>query len=80
MKKHYTIAFWLTLVVALGLIIGGFFTPPIGEVSGSVLTSVGEIFLWPTLAFGAKALEEGKTVSVNHGDTSIEIRKTEEED
>lgn len=78
-NRHYIIAFWTTLVVAIGLIIGGFFMPPQGEVDGSVLTAVGEIFLWPALGFGAKALEDGKTISFSKGDTNIEVKKKEED-
>lgn len=77
MKKlfhnHYLTAFWITLFVALGLIIGGFFAPPMGEISGSVLTAVGELFLWPTLALGAKALQEGKIAQIRKGETEITI-------
>lgn len=72
-NKHYVIAFWTTLAVAIGLIIGGFFMPPQGEVDGSVLTSVGELFLWPALAFGAKALEDGKIAKISKGDTTVSI-------
>lgn len=77
-NNHYLIAFWVTLIVAIGLFVGGFFAPPMGEISGTVLTAVGIVFLWPALAFGAKALEEGKTATIKKGDTTIEIGKHEE--
>lgn len=80
LQKHYTIAFWLSLVIAIGLIIGGFFVPPMGEINGSVLTAVGELFLWPALAFGAKSLSEGHRAKIQHGETSIQIGNTEAED
>lgn len=73
MHKHYIIAFWITLAIAIGLIVGGFFCPPQGEIDGSVLTSVGELFLWPALAFGGKALEEGKIAKISKGDTTVSI-------
>lgn len=75
LKRHYIIAFWITLTVSLSLIIGGFFCPPIGEISGSVLTAVGEVFLWPALAFGAKALEEENHVTMKRGEFKIEVGK-----
>ena len=78
--RHYIIAFWVTLSVSIGLIIGGFITPKLGEVSGSVMTSVGELFLWPALAFAAKALEEGKVVSFNAGHASVNVGKDEDGD
>ena len=50
--------FWLSRVtliicffVSVGLIVGGFFTPPMGVVDGSVLTAVGELLLFPTLLY-----------------------------
>lgn len=79
-RNHYLIAFWCTLAVSLGLIITGFFTPPRAQVDGSVLESVGLIFLWPALAFGNKALEEGKIAKITKGDTEIAIGDADELD
>ena len=76
--KHFAVAFWITLTIAIGLIIGGFFTPPMGEVSGSVLTAVGEIFLWPSLAFGAKTLDTGHQATIKKGDVEINIKEKED--
>lgn len=73
LKKHYIAAFWITLTVSIGLLIGGFCMPPQGEVDGSILESVGLIFLWPALAFGAKALEENNKIKISHGQTEIVI-------
>ena len=72
-RKQYVVAFWVTLTLSIGLIVGGFFTPPKAEISGSVLESVGLLFLWPALAFGNKALEEGKKASITHGATTVTI-------
>lgn len=71
--KHYIIAFWLTLAVSLSLMVGGFFTPPLAEIDGSILTAVGELFLWPTLGFAAKALNEGKKAHITKGNLDITI-------
>lgn len=76
---HYILAFWITLGVALALIIGGFFCPPMGEINGSVLTAIGEIFLWPALAFGAKALSEGKKARIKHNETELIVGEDSEE-
>ena len=73
LKKHYIIAFWISMTVSLGLLIGGFLTPPKGEISGSVLEGAGIIFLWPSLAFAAKALEENNKIRITHGSTAIEV-------
>lgn len=72
-NKHYIVAFWCTLVVAIGLIIGGFLMPPKGVIDGSVMTSVGELFLWPALALGAKAIEEGRIAKFQIGHSTIHI-------
>lgn len=73
LNKHYAIAFWITLVVAIGLIICGFFMPPKGTIDGSILTSTGEIFLWPALALGAKSLEDGRVAKIRFLNTSLNI-------
>lgn len=80
LKKHYIVAFWISLIMSLGLIIGGFFTPPQGEIDGSVLEGAGLIFLYPALAFGAKALEENNKIKIQHGSTTISIGQDELED
>ena len=76
-KNHYLVTFWTTLAIAIGLIVGGFFCPPMGEIDGSVLTAVGEIFLWPALAFGAKALSEGKKIEIRKGEMEIQVKGNE---
>ena len=63
----------LYLVKKVALIIGGFFVPPLGSIDGSILTAIGELFLWPALAFGAKALSEGKKAKFKKGDTTLEV-------
>lgn len=79
-KKHYEIAFWVTLSLAILLIVVGFSLPPRGQVDPTVLTSIGELFLWPALAFGAKALEEGHKATIRKGDTSITIGNTDDKE
>lgn len=69
--KHYILAFFISLGISAGLIITSFIIPPKGEISPSVLQGVGELFLYPALAFGAKALEEGRTARIQRGNTSI---------
>lgn len=72
-RNHYFVAFFLSLVISIGLIIGGFFMPPQGEIDGSVLKAVGELFLYPALAFGAKALDDNKKIQMQHGNTTITV-------
>lgn len=72
-KQHYTLAFWITLTIAAALLIIGILMPPQGEIDGSVLTAAGILFLWLVVEFGNKAIEEGKTATVKHGDTTFII-------
>ena len=39
----------ITLTISLLLIVGGFITPPIGQIYGSVLTAVGMLVLFATV-------------------------------
>lgn len=79
-KRTYIAAFWTSLIISICLLVGGFFCPPQGEIDGSVLEATGILFLWPALAFGAKALEEGNTAKIQKGDTTISIGKNEDEE
>lgn len=72
-RSHYLIAFWVTLTISICLLIGGFFTPPRAEIDGSLLEATGLLFLWPALAFGNKALEEGKVARIQKGSTVITV-------
>ena len=73
------ITFAICFFVSVGLIVGGFFVPPIGVIDGSCLTAVGELLLFPTLLYAYRAIELGLTVKFNHGDTSIEITKRQQQ-
>ena len=82
-----TRSFWLSrftfvmcFFVSVGLIIGGFFVPPMGVIDGSVLTAVGELLLFPTLLYGFRALELGYKVKFQKGETSIEVHSDKTED
>lgn len=75
------IAFWISFSASLGLIIGGFFVPPTGEISGSVLTSVGELFAFGALYELPLMIKEGKRVKMKIGDsTHIEINNEDKEE
>lgn len=69
------VTFALCFFVSVGLIVGGFFTPPMGVIDGSCLTAVGELLLFPTLLYGFRAVELGMRIKFQKGDTSIEVGK-----
>lgn len=75
--KACCIAFAITLAVSIGLIVGGFLTPPKGEIDGSVLKAVGELFAFAALALGGHALTLGYDLKVSRGDTSVEINNND---
>lgn len=72
-------AFWICLVVSIALIVGGFFTPPMAEISGSVLTAVGELFGFATLGIVAHAIDQGYDAKVRHGNTELTIGDLEDD-
>lgn len=71
--RHYLVAFYITLGVAIGLLITSFLLPPQGEINPSVLRGVAELCFWPALSFIAKALQEGKTARLQHGNTTVTV-------
>ena len=70
--------FVLSFFVSVGLVIGGFFVPPMGVIDGSVITAIGELLLFPTILYAFRALELGYKFKIQHGDTCIEANKNEE--
>ena len=75
-KRSYILSratFVTSFVVSIGLVVGGFFAPPMGIVDGSVLTAVGELLLFPTLLYAFRAVELGVDVKVTKGDASLEM-------
>ena len=71
------VVFWVCLVVTLVLMLLGFYLPPMGEISPSVLESVGWLFGFAALAKLCDtvnvAVKAGYDAKVQHGDTKIEI-------
>lgn len=74
--SHLT--FMVCFIVAVGLMIGGFFTPPQGAIDGSVLTGIGELVLFPTVRYAYIAIKLGLRVKFQKGETSIEISKDDD--
>lgn len=72
--------FLLCLITSVGLIIASFFIPPLAVVDGSVLAAVGELFGFAALAEVAAAIERGHSASISHGNTTIEIKKEDEDE
>lgn len=67
--------FYITLAVSIGLIIGGFFCPPLGVIDGSVLSAVGLLLMFSVVARIPEAIKVGRSVKITKGDFSAEIEK-----
>ena len=72
-NKHYLIAFWVTLSISIGLMVGSALVPPMFIIDASIFKAVGLLFLWPALALGAKAIEEGRVAKLHLGQASVHI-------
>lgn len=78
--RTYWLSRWtfvLAFFVSVGLMVGGFFTPPLGVIDGSVITAIGELLLFPTILYMYRAIELGYKLKLSKGDASIEIHKKE---
>ena len=74
------LVFYLTLTVSILLIVGGFFVPPLGVIDGSVITAVGELLLFATLAQVpsiVEAAKNGKSIKLTKGDFSAEVNSNQ---
>ena len=71
------VVFWVCLMVTLVLMLLGFYLPPMGEISPSVLEADGWLFGFAALAKLCDtvnvAVKAGYDAKVQHGDTKIEI-------
>lgn len=75
-----SISFWVCLCTSLVLIALGFLVPPMGDIHPSVLTAVGELFGFATLAIVADAVKFGYDAKITHGNTTVQIGDGVKED
>lgn len=75
---------YVVFVVAIGLGVAGFCVPPQGEISGSVLTYIGEIIggvaLVEFVVHIPAYLEAGVKAKISHGNTTIAVAADEVKD
>lgn len=71
--KHKNIIFWIALIASIVLLVASFFAPPVGVISSSVLTAVGELFAFAALGLLPSVISEGRTARIQRGDTSVTI-------
>lgn len=70
-------AFWVCLTISIGLIVAGFFVPPMGIIDGSVLTAVGELFAFAALGAGWDAVMSGYKAKIQHGNTTLTVEDSD---
>lgn len=69
----HNIYFSILALISVSLIVISFFLPPQGVIDPSVFAGVGEIFAFAALGTVIKAIDNEKSVTLTHGDTSITI-------
>ena len=74
-RTKKTIPFWICLLVSIGLIVAGFCVPPTGIIDGSVLTAVGILFGFASLAQIPTIIEVAGYVKMTKGDMTIEAKE-----
>lgn len=73
--------FYITSAVSIGLIVGGFFIPPLGVIDGSVITSVGLLLMFAVVAQIPdilRTIREGKRIKLTKGDFEVEVSADKE--
>lgn len=73
------IVFFACLIISVVLIVAGFIVPPCGVIDGSVLTAVGELFGFATLASVLK-MSKYKQMELKHGNTTLTIGEDDTEE
>lgn len=72
--------FYVTFILSVLLIVGGFFCPPIGVIDGSVLTAVGLLLLFAVIEKLPQAIREGRSIKFQKGDLELEVGGKEQPD
>lgn len=71
-------AFWVCLLLTIGLLVTGFFMPPRAKIDGSVLTGCGILFAYATLETAHIAMKRGRDARLKHGNTELTIGDLDE--
>ena len=67
--------FLLCLIVSVGMMVGGFFVPPLGIIDGSIITGVGELLAFAALAMVPSVISSAKSTKLTtRSGTTIEVK------
>lgn len=69
------VVFFICLTFSIVLITVAFFVPPTAVVDGSVLAAVGEIFAYCALGTVIDAIDKGRDITLQKGNTTMTINK-----
>ena len=69
----HRVAFWISFIISIILIMAGFICPPVAEVASSVLIACGELFGFAALGAAIKAIEDGKEVEIKNKDIKVTV-------
>ena len=78
MQSKRNILFLFCTISAIGLMVGGFFCPPMGVIDGSVLSAAGIIFAFASLAQLPTILNAGNSATIKTPNSEIEIRSNDD--
>lgn len=67
------VIFSITTFVSIGLLIAGFFVPPMGVIDGSVLKAGGILLGFATVAQVPVLARRGTDVTIQHGQTKLSV-------
>lgn len=70
--------FWVFAVCSILLIAVSFILPPTGVIDPSVALAVGELFGFASLGTVIKAIDNGHTATIQHGQTTITVGDRDE--
>lgn len=74
-----TLPFWICLIAAIGLLVTGFFMPPIGIIDNSVITATGLLLTFAVLGQLPIIIEVAGYAKISSGNTTIEISKDDDD-
>ena len=79
-KKCIVGNFWFHIfaLFSMVLITASFICPPLAVIDSSVLAAVGEVFAFAALWTLIKAMDDGHTATLTHNDTTLTVKKEEE--
>jgi small neutral amino acid transporter SnatA (MarC family) len=80
-KKHADkYIFYICLIIAIMLFVGGFLCPPMGVIDGSVLKAAGILLGFAALGVAGQNLANGKEISLQKDDLNLTIGDDKDED